>query len=85
MFVLEHIKRMHHLDQAGFNVSAAMTCVLPTAQTVYTGDEDGRVVSAGGSSVVEVLTTNDDFFSMSGIAFNGMTDVDETVLGVIKE
>lgn len=42
-FVLEHVKRMHHLDQAGFNVSAAMTCVLPMAQTVYTGDEDGRV------------------------------------------
>lgn len=37
-----------------------MTCVLPTAQTVYTGDEDGRVVSTGGS-VVEVLMANDGF------------------------
>ena len=44
-FALDHVKRMHHLDQAGFNVGAAMTCVLPMAHTVYTGDEDGRVVS----------------------------------------
>ena len=43
-FVLEHVKRMNHLDPAGFNVSAAMTCILPMAQVVYTGDEDGRVV-----------------------------------------
>lgn len=26
-------------------MNAAMTCILPMAQTVYTGDEDGRVVS----------------------------------------
>ena len=44
-FVLEHIKSMHHLDQAGFNVGAAITAILPMAQTVYTGDDDGRVVS----------------------------------------
>ena len=43
--MLEHVKRMDHLDQAGSNVHAAMTAVLPMAQTVYTGDEDGRVVS----------------------------------------
>ncbi|KAL8669327.1 MAG: hypothetical protein Q9168_006073 [Polycauliona sp. 1 TL-2023] len=42
-FVLEHIKRMHHLDPAGYNISSAMTCILPLAQKVYTGDEDGRV------------------------------------------
>ncbi|KAL8936236.1 MAG: hypothetical protein Q9211_004282 [Gyalolechia sp. 1 TL-2023] len=42
-FVLEHIKRMHHLDQAGYNIKASVTCVLPLAQRVYTGDEDGRV------------------------------------------
>ena len=36
---------MNHLDQAGFNIAAAMTCVLPMAHTVYIGDEDGRVVS----------------------------------------
>ena len=44
-FALEHVKRMNHLDQAGFNIGAAMTCVLPMAHTVYIGDEDGRVVS----------------------------------------
>ncbi len=36
---------MNHLDQAGFNIAGAMTAVLPMAQVVYTGDEDGRVVS----------------------------------------
>ncbi|KAL8713271.1 MAG: hypothetical protein Q9225_006798 [Loekoesia sp. 1 TL-2023] len=44
-FVLEHIKRMHHLDQAGYNIKASVTCVLPLAKRVYTGDEEGRVVS----------------------------------------
>lgn len=36
---------MHHLDQAGFNIGAPVTAVLPLARAVYTGDEDGRVVS----------------------------------------
>ena len=45
VFVLEHIKRMHHLDSVGYNVGSAMTAVLPLANRVYTGDEDGRVVS----------------------------------------
>ena len=36
---------MDHLDQAGFNTHASMTAILPMAQTVYTGDEDGKVVS----------------------------------------
>lgn len=42
--MLEHVERMHHLDQAGYNIKAPITCVLPLAQRVYTGDEDGRVV-----------------------------------------
>ena len=45
VFVLEHVKSMHHLDQAGFNIGASITAVLPMAQVVYTGDDDGRVVS----------------------------------------
>ena len=44
-FILEHVKRMNHMDQAGFNISSAMTCILPMAQVVYVGDDDGRVVS----------------------------------------
>ncbi|KAL8716445.1 MAG: hypothetical protein Q9220_000352 [cf. Caloplaca sp. 1 TL-2023] len=43
LFVLEHVKRMHHLDQMGFNIGSSITCILPLAQKVYTGDEDGRV------------------------------------------
>ncbi|KAK3167262.1 hypothetical protein OEA41_010388 [Lepraria neglecta] len=43
-FVLEHVKRMHHLDHAGYNIGATITSILPMAQKVYTGDDDGRVV-----------------------------------------
>ena len=35
---------MDHLDQVGFNINAAITAILPMAQAVYTGDEDGKVV-----------------------------------------
>lgn len=42
-FVLEHVKRMHHLDHAGYNVGATITSILPMAQKVYSGDDDGRV------------------------------------------
>ena len=35
---------MDHLDQVGSNISAAMTAILPMAQAVYIGDEDGKVV-----------------------------------------
>ncbi len=49
--MLEHIKRMHHLDQAGYNIKASITCVLPLAQRVYTGDEEGKVVSVFLESV----------------------------------
>ena len=52
-FVLEHIKRLHHMDGAGFNVNASVTCILPLAQVVYTGDDDGRVVCLTISVVVE--------------------------------
>lgn len=65
---------MHHLDSAGFNVSAAMTCILPMAQTVYTADEDGRVVSLPlrkANNVVDSLIADGDL-STSGIAFNAM-------------
>lgn len=47
-FVLEHVKRMHHLDHAGYNIGATITSILPMAQKVYTGDDDGRVVSLLG-------------------------------------
>lgn len=40
---------MHHLDPAATaarNLKSSITCVLPLAQRVYTGDEDGKVVSS---------------------------------------
>ncbi|KAI9773758.1 MAG: hypothetical protein M1839_001990 [Geoglossum umbratile] len=45
-FQLAHIKRLNHVDQfhnEGMNVSCSMTYILPMAQVVYTGDENGRV------------------------------------------
>jgi WD40 repeat protein len=45
---LELVKRLDHVDsrkEDGGNVEAAITCVTPMPQVVYTGDEDGRVVS----------------------------------------
>ncbi|KAI9772725.1 MAG: hypothetical protein M1840_000320 [Geoglossum simile] len=53
-FQLEHIKRLNHVDQfhnEGVNVSCSMTYILPMAQVVYTGDENGRVVSLLSSSM----------------------------------
>jgi hypothetical protein len=47
-FVLDLVKRLDHVDQSserGLNVTSAVTYILPMPQTVYTGDEDGRVVS----------------------------------------
>lgn len=42
------VKRLNHVDTSredGANFSASITCILPMAQVVYTGDDDGRVVS----------------------------------------
>lgn len=36
---------MNHIDTSSFNISSTITAILPTAQVVYTADEDGRVVS----------------------------------------
>ena len=72
-FVLEHIKSMNHLDPAGFNFQAAITCILPMAKVVYTGDEDGRVVSKQASffGIARLLSFNR---STSGIAFSARSD-----------
>lgn len=59
---------MNHLDPAGFNVHAAITCILPMAQVVYTSDEDGRVVSALCADVMQYFTDSDG--SMNGTAYN---------------
>ncbi|RMZ91036.1 hypothetical protein DV736_g1746, partial [Chaetothyriales sp. CBS 134916] len=45
-FELELIRQLNHTDQTrgdGGNVSAAISCILPMPQTLYTGDEDGKV------------------------------------------
>ena len=48
---LEHVKRLNHGDgSAGVGISA----VLPVRQAVYTGDEEGRVVSFLGFACVKV-------------------------------
>jgi beige protein homolog 1 len=45
---LELVRRLDHIDinsETGTNTEAAVTCILPMPQLVYTGDDDGRVVS----------------------------------------
>ena len=56
-FVLDHVKRLNHLDQAGFNVTAAITSLLPMPLVLYTGDDDGRVVSVIPSNQKYTLLT----------------------------
>lgn len=48
-FELELIRQLNHSDISrddGANVNAGVSCILPMPQVVYTGDEDGRVVSS---------------------------------------
>jgi WD40 repeat protein len=47
-WVLELVKRLENEATEGViaDSQGAVTCILPMAQTVYTGDEDGKVVSS---------------------------------------
>ena len=67
IFVLEHVKRMHHMDQAGFNIGATITAILPMTQVVYTGDDDGRVVSC--SKICKYMACLTWLSSTSGTVF----------------
>jgi hypothetical protein len=54
-WVLEFLRRLDHVDpksETGANVDAAITCITPMPQMVYTGDDDGRVVSESRPPVV---------------------------------
>ena len=66
---------MNHMDTAGFNISAAMTCILPMAQVVYTGDDDGRIVGLS-DRVSFYLWFTDWHCSMNGIVYSGIAGVD---------
>ena len=44
-YILEHVKRLNHMDMTGSNIKSTITCILPLADSVYTGDDEGRVVS----------------------------------------
>lgn len=47
-WVLEPVRRLDHVNpksETGANVEAAITCIAPLPALVYTGDDDGRVVS----------------------------------------
>ena len=73
-FILEHVKRMNHMDTAGFNVNAAITCIVPMSQVVYTGDDDGRVVDLFRVRSVTLANPGD---SLSGTVYSDMTGVEE--------
>ncbi|CAK7273447.1 Beige protein-like 1 [Sporothrix epigloea] len=45
-WVFELVRQLDHVDpksETGANVDAAITCIAPMPQLVYTGDDDGRV------------------------------------------
>ncbi|KAK0655900.1 hypothetical protein B0T16DRAFT_21821 [Cercophora newfieldiana] len=45
-WILEFLRRLDHANpksETGANVDAAITCISPMPQLVYTGDDDGRV------------------------------------------
>ena len=47
-WILKLLRRLDHVDpdsRTGSNVDSAITCMTPMPQCVYTGDEDGKVVS----------------------------------------
>lgn len=47
-WVLGFVRRLDHVNpksETGANIEAAITCVAPLSGVVYTGDDDGRVVS----------------------------------------
>lgn len=53
-FELELIRQLNHADSSrddGANVNAGISCILAMPQVVYTGDEDGRVVSSSWCDV----------------------------------
>ena len=53
-WVLELVKRLDHADpnsEDGRNYDAAITAITPRCKAVYTGDDDGRVVSLLSLSV----------------------------------
>ena len=81
-FELECIRQLNHVDQAkesGENVEAGISCILPMPQVVYTGDEDGKVVSAFTISLPS-LDVTDNAFSGSGTVCNGTEAVDKHVI-----
>lgn len=54
-WVLELLRRLDHVDsksENGQNVNAPITCVTPMPAVVYTGDEDGKVVSNSSNSML---------------------------------
>ena len=53
-WILEFMRRLDHTDpksETGANVEAAITCITPMPQLVYTGDDDGRVVSSSDPGI----------------------------------
>jgi beige protein homolog 1 len=71
-FELELIRQLNHLDNSredGANVSAGISCILAMPQMVYTGDEEGRVVSVSSTLVLSSKLTD---YSTNGIVCSGI-------------
>jgi hypothetical protein len=75
-FELELIRQLNHADpqrEDGGNVTAGISCILPMPQVVYTGDEDGRVVSVNNQSCLSSLLIVN---RLNGTAFSDTELVD---------
>lgn len=76
-WVLEFVRRLDHVNmksETGANVEASITCIAPLAGLVYTGDDDGRVVSFDYSlhcAVENVRLKLTDLRSGNGTWFSG--------------
>ncbi len=70
-WMLEFVRRLDHVNlksEVGANVEAPITCVAPLAGLVYTGDDDGRVVSLFLSFVFLCPLVDDVFLSEREVA-----------------
>ena len=70
-FRMEHIKTLNHFDQSGSNISSAILSILPTAKVVYTGDDDGRVVSLYLTLLLYEMSVQISTLTCNSLSMNG--------------
>jgi hypothetical protein len=70
---LDLVQQLNHVDntrEGEVNVSSGISYIMPMPQVVYTGDEDGRVVSLYTDKLIDIATNT--WTSMNGIVYSGI-------------